>query len=37
MVQKRTFLIPLVLDIGRRKGKHDPDGVGMAPVTRVLP
>jgi predicted transposase YbfD/YdcC len=30
LYHKRTFMIPLALDIGRRKGKRDPDGVGMA-------
>jgi hypothetical protein len=31
------FLIPLALDIERGKGKRDLDGMGMAPVTRILP
>jgi hypothetical protein len=35
MYQKRSFLIPLVLDIERGKGKRDLDGAGMAPVIRV--
>jgi hypothetical protein len=31
------FFIPLALDIERDKGKRDPDGIGMAPLIRVLP
>jgi hypothetical protein len=29
-------LIPLTLDIERRGGKRDPDGIGMAPLIRVV-
>jgi hypothetical protein len=32
MDQKPPFLIPLTLDIERRGGKRDPDGVGADPI-----
>jgi hypothetical protein len=34
---KTSVLIPLALDIERCGGERDQDGVGMAPVARVLP
>jgi len=36
MYHKRPFMIPLALDMERRKGKRDPGGVGIVPVIRVL-
>jgi hypothetical protein len=35
--RKPSFMIPFVLDIERHGGKRDPDGVGIAPATRILP
>jgi hypothetical protein len=37
MYHNPSFLIPLALDIGRGRGKRDPDDEGMDFIIRVLP